>query len=72
MSKHWSEVEPKDATNMRLPCDGIVGPLTEQGSECPWPWEPQQLKGVPLGMYHCPYCGDMQIAGIPHTDYRDA
>lgn len=26
---------------------------------------PEKLKGVPLGQYHCPYCGQMQVAGVP-------
>ena len=23
----------------------------------------------PLGMYHCPECGEMVVAGMPHPDY---
>lgn len=46
-------------------------PLNEAGEPCPWPWEPQQLTGVPLGMYHCPYCGAMVLAGVTHPDYRE-
>lgn len=38
---------------------------------CPWPWEPQQLGGQPIGMYHCPYCGEIVVAGLLHTDYRN-
>jgi hypothetical protein len=41
-----------------------------EGEECPWPWEPQQLAGAPMGQYHCGYCGEMCIAGMEHTDYR--
>lgn len=26
-----------------------------------------KLKGLPIGMYHCPSCGDMQLAGVPHV-----
>jgi hypothetical protein len=29
------------------------------------------LVGVPMGQYHCSYCGAMVIAGIPHLDYRE-
>ncbi len=29
--------------------------------------DPVKLKGQPIGMYHCPECGEMQIAGLPHT-----
>ena len=30
------------------------------------PYEPQHLLGVPLGMFHCPLCGEMVVAGVPH------
>ncbi len=68
----WHEIEPKDAVNINCTeTDEVEGPLNEMGEECPWPWEPQQLVGVPMGQYHCPYCGAMCVAGVPHTDYRD-
>lgn len=38
---------------------------------CPWPFEPWQLYGAPLGQYHCPYCGSMVLAGMEHLDYAD-
>jgi hypothetical protein len=25
--------------------------------------------GVPIGMFHCPECGEMVLAGVPHPDY---
>lgn len=28
---------------------------------------PEMLLGCPLGMYHCPECGAMQVAGLPHV-----
>ena len=28
--------------------------------------KPEALAGVPLGQYHCPECGAMVIAGLPH------
>lgn len=28
--------------------------------------KPELLAGAPLGMYHCPDCGAMVLAGIPH------
>lgn len=28
--------------------------------------KPETLKGQPIGMYHCPDCGAMVIAGVPH------
>jgi hypothetical protein len=48
---------------------GIRLPVNEMGEECPWPWEPQQLVGVPMGQYHCGYCGAMVLAGVLHFDY---
>ena len=32
----------------------------------PCPGRPESLKGMPLGMYHCEYCGEMQLAGSSH------
>ena len=26
-------------------------------------------KDEPMGMFHCPYCGEMVLAGVPHPDY---
>ena len=68
----WTEIEPKDAVNIILTekpdCamtyrPDIRAPLTELGERCPWPWEPQQLVGVPMGQSRCPYCGAMVLAG---------
>jgi hypothetical protein len=30
------------------------------------PEDPEKLCGQPIGQYHCPYCGCMQVACIPH------
>jgi hypothetical protein len=68
----WHDIDPADAVAITLPHDGIRGPLNEMGEECPWPWDPQRLAGAPLGQYHCPYCGAMVVAGIPHLDHREA
>jgi hypothetical protein len=68
----WRSIEPKDAGEINLgERDDITAPLNENGERCPWPWEPQQFGGVPLGQYHCPYCGAMVIAGVPHIDYAE-
>jgi hypothetical protein len=29
---------------------------------------PERFRGLPLGMYHCPDCGAMLLAGVPHAD----
>lgn len=69
--KNWYEIEPKDAVDIKLPHPDIKGPKDTEGNECPWPWEPQQLKGALLGQYHCRFCGDMVVAGMPHPDYSE-
>ena len=39
-------------------------------------YQPERLVGIPLGMHHCPLCGTMQVAGVPHVadvdELRDA
>lgn len=67
----WYDIDPADAVDIVLPNDEVQGPYNENGEECPWPWEPIQLKGVPLGMYHCQYCGAVCVAGMEHTDYGE-
>lgn len=70
--RHWSEIAPKDAVNIVLPREDIVGPVNEGGEPCSWPWEPQQRVGWPMGMYRCGYCDMMVVAGVPHGDFVDA
>lgn len=67
----WYDIEPSDALDLVLPTDDIDAPLNELGAPCPWPWEPQQLVDVPLGQYHCSYCGGMQLAGVRHFDENE-
>lgn len=70
--RSWRDIAPADARDLNLATNlDIQAPLNEMGERCPWPWEPQQLLGVPLGQYHCGYCGAMVVAGVPHVDYRD-
>ena len=33
------------------------------------PHDPRQYLGAPIGMYHCPECGEMVLAGMEHPDY---
>ena len=69
---NWTDIEPKDAMSINLlERTDITAPLNEMGERCPWPWEPQQLVGAPLGQYHCPYCGAMCVAGMEHFDYQN-
>lgn len=53
--------------------EGFSLPINEMGEECPYPLDPAQWIGVPvaLGQYHCPYCGGMVIAGVPHLRWND-
>lgn len=30
--------------------------------------KPELLAGQPIGMYHCPDCGAVLLAGLPHPD----
>ena len=32
-------------------------------------YDPMVFLGEPIGMYHCPECGEMVIAGMEHPDY---
>jgi len=67
--KHWTDIKPEDAVDLVLPHSDIIGPVNSNGTPCPWPWEPQQLVGVPMGQYLCSYCGEMEIAGVRHSDW---
>jgi len=67
---HWTKIAAKDAVDIVLPYPGIIGPENEMGEPCPWPWDPIQLVGAPLGQYHCSYCGAMVMAGMDHIDYK--
>lgn len=72
MRTHWTEIAPKDALHLDLSRrEDITAPVNEAGERCPWPWDPQQLVGAPIGQYHCPYCGAMVMAGMQHLDYAD-
>lgn len=33
----------------------------------PCPEQPLLLTGMPIGQYHCPFCGMMILAAMPHT-----
>lgn len=35
------------------------------------PYDPKPLVNVPLGMFHCPICREMVIAGLEHPDYDE-
>jgi len=31
--------------------------------------DPKTRAGEPIGMYHCPGCGEMVVAGVEHFNY---
>lgn len=33
--------------------------------------DPKILSGAPMGMYHCPDCGTMVLAGLAHPNDED-
>lgn len=35
----------------------------------PCPYDPSTAENAPLGMYHCPLCGNMVVSGVAHPDY---
>lgn len=71
MTTRWYDIDPADAVDLDLTVrTDITAPVNESGERCPWPWDPQQRVGQPIGMYHCRYCGAMVIAGLPHVDYN--
>ena len=36
------------------------------------PYEPERYTNVPIGMYHCPLCWEMVLAGMPHPRKSDS
>ena len=73
--RHWTDLTPQQAYDefhhrpVGLLDTDVILPRNESNEPCPWPYDPQQLVGQPLGQYHCGYCGAMVIAGMPHLDY---
>jgi hypothetical protein len=73
MTERWQDVPLSRAVDIDLTKRlDITAPHNEAGERCPWPWDPQQLVGAPLGQYHCPYCGAMVMAGMEHLDYGES
>jgi hypothetical protein len=54
-----------------MPDEGGAG-MTDQEQRVKCPEDPRLLLGAPLGQYHCPDCGCMQIAGCDHFCDSDA
>lgn len=72
VSSSWRDYTPDMAEAMHLNLDerpDIEAPYNEEGERCPFPWVPERHLGTATGMFHCPYCGAMVLAGKPHIDY---
>lgn len=50
-----------------LEANGPQNPSRNRTMNCKF--DPTVLKGQPIGMLHCPECGYMILAGVPHLDY---
>lgn len=67
--EHWSSHEPIDDDNDGAPEKEICARCYR---EVDWLYPPKcsedpvKLTGQPIGMYHCPECGTMVLAGLPH------
>ena len=62
----------------RLSISEPTMPSNENSSPAPVPllvgrcsYDPKQLFGEPIGMFHCPECGEMVVAGMDHPDRPD-
>jgi hypothetical protein len=40
--------------------------MTAVKNKWPCPGKPEDLADQPIGMYHCEFCGEMQLAGVTH------
>jgi len=63
--QHFDKVDARDSlvfSEVAAPSDP-----SEKKHTWPCPGKPEERKGQPIGMYHCEFCGEMQIAGLPHV-----
>ena len=50
--------------------EGMMSDQNPHKTSCPY--LPELIgSDVPLGMFHCPICGNMVIAGLPHLSDSD-
>ena len=40
--------------------------MSAEKNKWPCPGKPEALAGKPIGMFHCEFCGEMQLAGSTH------
>jgi hypothetical protein len=67
----WTQAEQESAREVLEAALRIIDHSIDWGEykgrkRLPCPEQPLLLLGAPLGQYHCPVCGEMQLAGIPH------
>ena len=46
--------------------EGLLESMQQDLGASPCTYDPSPLKGVPIGMFHCPECGEMVVAGMEH------
>jgi hypothetical protein len=59
---HKNEFDKKMEAIKRTPSQELLQQIADD--KCPYPT--QHLLGVPIGMFHCPLCGEMVLAGQEH------
>jgi len=42
----------------------------EQVAKEPCQYDPRELIGQPIGMFHCPLCLEVVVAGLPHPEWH--
>lgn len=74
--QYWEEGDPRSdcitcrGTHMREDCArmGCRFCSFDRSSEPPaCDYDPRTLTGQPVGQFHCPRCGEVQIAGLAHA-----
>lgn len=65
----WSNVHQAPLGFLYFEEISISETITEQTEPSPCPYDPRELLGQPIGMLHCPLCGEMVVAGLAHPQY---
>lgn len=55
-----------DDNRPAVPLHEAIAPIVEACGPKPCTYDPMLMIGTPTGMFHCPGCGEMVIAGMPH------
>jgi len=62
---HFHDAGPVHPNPTGMICGRCYAQVNEL-FDAPCQEKPEDLKGQPLGMYHCPDCGAMVLAGVAH------